>query len=109
MKIYIQKNAIKYETDKAILVKIPRQKFKVWLPKSLVKDTLWFYTVFLPEDMTFTLIFNNHDKKYCSAESLSKLFEGQELRIIHKEKVEHHIPKEIKNIQKVEVDDSLKR
>lgn len=109
MKIYIQKNAIQYETGKAILVKTTRQKFEVWLPKSLVKDTFWFYTVFLPEDMTFTLIFNNHDKKYCSAKTLSKLFEVQKLPKIHKEKVEHHIPKKIKTIKKVEVDDSLKR
>lgn len=39
MKIYIQKNAIKYETGKAILVKNTRQKFEAWLPKSLVKET----------------------------------------------------------------------
>lgn len=109
MKILFNRNAIKYETKKAVLIKVPKQNCKVWLPKSLTKPKMWFYSAYLPKDMEFTLFIGRDGKKRCSAQALQNLFEGQTFSALQeKTKVYYHKPKKLKP-KKVVVDDSLKR
>lgn len=109
MKILFNRNAVKYETEKAVLIKVPKQNCKVWLPKSLIKTKMWFYSAYLPKDMEFTLLIGRDDRKRCSAQTLQNFFEGQIFSCgTEKTEVYYHKPKKFKP-KKVEVDDSLKR
>ncbi|HCX40496.1 MAG TPA: hypothetical protein DG851_05790 [Lactobacillus acetotolerans] len=109
MKILFNRNAVKYETKKAVLIKVPRQNCKVWLPKSLIKPKMWFYSAYLPKDMEFTLLIGRNSKKRCSAQTLQNFFEGQIFSCgTEKTEVYYHKPKKFKP-KKVEADDSLKR
>lgn len=105
MEIKFNKNAVKYETQKAALIKIPRSKYKVWIPLSLIRHKYWFLRAFLPENMKFTLLKGRDTRLQCSAETLTELFEGI---VLPTSSVEVYTPPEIKP-KKVDVDESLKR
>lgn len=104
MKIYFNKNAVKYNSAKARLIKVPHSKYLVWIPDSLVNIKFWYYEAYLPENMTFTLLVNDTKQK-CSAESLHELFDGN---IQSEPTVTVHTPKAMKP-KKVDIIDELKR
>lgn len=106
MKIFFQENAIKYETEKAMLVAIPKSHYKVWIPKSLVKPHLWFYGAYIPANMTFSIVDGKKKSKY-SAQGLVDRFQNK-MNIDNQVEIEYHTPQKI-NPKKVEVDESLKR
>lgn len=107
MKINFNKNAVKYNTAKAMLVKVPKSNYLVWLPDSLVHIKHWYLEAYLPDSMTFTLLINKNKKQKCSAESLCELFESttKEDPVIT---VTEHKPEPIKP-KKVDAIDELKR
>lgn len=107
MIIKFENRYIEYKTKKALLVRLPKVRAKVWIPKSLVKPRFWFYTAFLPQDMKFTLVIGEVNK-HCSAAKLKQLFdEGDIFNEIPR--VTYHVPKKLKPKKKVEIDESLKR
>lgn len=107
MIIKFEKELIKHETEKALLIKLPKVKAAVWIPKSLVKTKFWFYTAFLPQTMKFTLVIGESNRR-CSAAKLKQLFDkGDTFNEIPK--VIYHVPKKLNPKKKVEIDESLKR
>lgn len=105
MEINFNKNAVKYETSKAALIKVPKSNYKVWIPLSLIRHKYWFLRAFLPKNMEFTLLKGKNTRLRCSAQELADMFKGIGLP---KVTVEVYTPPKIKP-KKVDVDESLKR
>lgn len=111
-RIYInfQDSQVKYQTEKAVLLKVPRSSYKVWIPKSLVYRDSWFYKVLLPDNMAFTLMMGSRQapiKKEVDAYGLREYFLHEAL-VPSQPKVVEHKAKRLKP-KEVTVDDSLKR
>lgn len=105
MKIIFQKNQIKYDTGKALLIKVPKQKYVVWIPSSLVKPKYWLYEAYIPSSMTFHLKYKDSQKN-CSAQTLCSMFSN--LYLSKSPEFETYTPPMLKP-KKVKIDASLKR
>lgn len=112
MKFRINNNQIKYDTGRAILVKIPWTKYTTWIPQSLAyaDKNGWSTTIYVPDGMTFRIM---HDKALVEEVSNKDFYDY--FQSIHiSDKKPHvpvkftHLPPKLDPVRR-DADDSLKR
>ena len=105
MKLTINSNAIKFETEKASLIKLPKSNSKFWLTNRCCYLNGWIASIYINKDYEYYL--DNSEK--ISGEDIIDAFSEKEANYRTQEvRVYEHIP-EIKKAKKVTVDDGLKR
>jgi len=64
-KIELNSNLVNYQTNKAVLIKMPRQKFKFWFPLKLVRfkgKNDYLIELSIPDNFEFKLFRNGEGK-----------------------------------------------
>lgn len=100
MNFLVNRNQIKSETEKALLVKVPNSNYCFWVSKKLMKDYKSSLLLYANENYTFKAFYNKSSKEICF----------DDLRLMFREidsKYETHIPKKL-SAEIVEVPEELK-
>ena len=56
IEILIKESQIRYETEKAYLIKLPRKNLKYWFPKGLTREYKRSILLIVPDEFKFILI-----------------------------------------------------
>lgn len=97
-KVVFNINQIEYDTGKAILIRVPHSKKKVWIPSSFISN----YGNRMSAKLVATFKYQTSGGEPMSAEELAERFGSNVIDI------EIHRPEKLE-AQHIEPDDSLKR
>lgn len=108
MKIVINSNAIKYETNKAYLIKLPKENVLFWISQKCVYPDGYKATIYINEHYDYI----GEEKKHkitISGESIIELFQNSEACVAQDKPMYIHHKPEKKEAINVDADDELKR
>ena len=100
MNFLVNRNQIKAETEKALLVKVPNSNYCFWVSKKLIKDYKSSLLLYANENYTFKAFYNRNTKEIC-VDDLQLIFREIE------SKYETHKPQELSPVT-AEIPEDLK-
>lgn len=110
-KVIINKSQILLETEKALLVKIPKENNRrFFFPKKLVNKYGKRYILSIPENFEFTILSGNKElsRTIEEAEDITNKFQLLENSNLLAEKVKEHVPDKINPIERVVEDEFIR-